>query len=113
MWSSLLIAILLFSGCALVKDTFTNPTGNITIPRQQFINTYAYLKVLTKGLLEDAHQACAGNLWPASTCLKLQDTERELKILDLNIQAKIEVPESEIDWEVVIGIIKGLASLRP
>lgn len=33
-------------GCAAVHSVFTNPTGQITISRQEFINTYAVVKVL-------------------------------------------------------------------
>jgi hypothetical protein len=97
------------SGCSLV----TKPTGNITIPRQQFINTHAFLRVLTIDLLAEAKEACRENRWPESNCTRLPKIEEELRALDISIRAKIEVPESEIDWEVVISILKALASLRP
>jgi hypothetical protein len=100
-------------GCSTVNKVFTNPTGNITIPRQQFINTYAFLNVLTKDMLAEAEEACRENRWPVSNCARLPKIKEDLIVFDLSIRAKIEVPESEIDWDVVIGILKALAGLRP
>jgi hypothetical protein len=44
------LALLMFTGCAAVHtaghDLFTNPTGQITIDRQEFIDTFAVVKVL-------------------------------------------------------------------
>ena len=110
---AVVLAGLLLTGCSLVSSAFTKPTGRITIERQSFINTYALLKVLTIRMLADADAACDSRIWPIHTCEQLKDTKRELQRLDLSIQAKIEVPESEIDWAVVMKVIGALASLRP
>ena len=103
---AILLAFTLLSGCALV----TKPTGLITIERQEFINTYAVVKVLYKRMVEDATSRCEGD----AVCLaRVADTDSKARALDIQIQAKIEVPESEIDWVVVKDILKTLVSLVP
>jgi hypothetical protein len=108
-------AILLTMGCGTTKAAFTNPTGNITIPRQEFINTYALVKVMWKSLRENAELACASA--PAgevSPCFaRLRDIDGQAKALSFQIEAKIAVPESEIDWAVVMGLLKAVIGLIP
>lgn len=109
------ILVLTLSGCATAKDAFTNPTGNITIPRQQFVNTYALVKVMWKSLRENAELACAtapaGEVGPCFA--KLRDIDSQAKALSFQIEAKIAVPESEIDWAVVMGLLKAVIGLIP
>ncbi len=115
---ALVVAVLLLSGCAtgqLAHDTFTNPTGNITVPRQEFINSYAVVKVLWKSLRENAELACttapAGKVGPCFD--KLHEIDARAKVLAIQIEAKIAVPESEIDWAVVTGILSAIIGLVP
>lgn len=109
----LLFVVVALAGCTFAHDLVTDPTGRITIPRQEFINTHAFLAVLTEDLLADAERACEEKRWPESNCARLPAIKHELRVLDLSIRAKIAVPESEIDWAVVLGILKALAGLRP
>lgn len=109
----LLGAVLLLAGCTTTREVFTNPTGNITIERQQFVNTFATVKVLWKRLRANAELACAsapaGEVGPCFA--KLREIDDQAKALSIQIEAKILVPESEIDWEVVkdlLGMIVGL-----
>ena len=111
---ALIIAIvLLLPGCTVASNAFTNPTGQVTIPRQEFINTYSFLYVLTKDFLAEAEEACKEGRWPEANCVRIPTVKQELIVFDLNVRAKIAVPESEIDWAVIIGILKALAGLRP
>jgi hypothetical protein len=107
------IVILLFTGCAGVQTPFTKPTGVITIPRQDFINTYASLKVLTESLVADAERGCSTKVLDAQFCTALPGMIGELKQIDNTIQAKIAVPESEINWDTIAKLIGVLVSLKP
>lgn len=111
----LLLAVVLLAGCATAHDAFTNPTGKITIERQEFINTYAVVKVLWKSLRENAELACAqAPHGSVSDCFgKLHDIDARAKVLALQIEAKIAVPESEIDWAVVKDLLRAIVGLVP
>lgn len=117
---ALLLALSL-SGCTFVKDIFTNPTGKITIERQEFINSYAVIKVLYKRLYAQALVSCeqhakgakAEDMMVAWNCEALPGFHAQARALSVQIEAKIEVPESEIDWAVVNGMLKALVSLVP
>jgi hypothetical protein len=112
-----LAAMLLVSGCAATKSLFTNPTGLITIERSQFLSTYAVVKVLYKRLRAQAAAACVENTLPRKLdqidCAELAAIDRKVKALDIQIQAKIEVPESEIDWAVVKDLLGAIVGLVP
>ena len=106
----LLAVALLTPGCALVHSAFTNPTGTITIERQQFVNTYAVVKVLYTRLRAQAQLACERG---EVDCQELVSVDKQVKALNVQIEAKIAVPESEIDWETVKELLKALVSLVP
>lgn len=103
--STLILATVLATtpGCALVHSVFTNPTGRITIDRQEFINTYAVVKVL--------YQRMRANF--KGSPQELLEIDREARALSVQIEAKIAVPESEIDWAVVAKLLGALISLVP
>jgi len=111
----LAVALVLVTGCATAHDVFTNPTGNITVPRQEFINSYAVVKVLWKQLRENAELACASApQGQVSACFgKLHDIDTRAKVLAIQIEAKILVPESQIDWGVVTGLLSAIIGLIP
>ena len=95
---------LLVSGCTIL----TTPTGRITIERQEFINTYAVVKVLYTRLRVQAQLACERG---EVDCDELRRIDIEVRKLNTTIEAKIAVPESEINWAVVkelLGMIVGL-----
>ncbi len=108
---------LVLPGCAATKSLFTNPTGLITIERAQFLSTYATIKVLYKRLRAQAAAACVENALPRKLdqidCAELAAIDRKVKALDIQIQAKIEVPESEIDWAVVKDLLGAIVGLVP
>ena len=118
---ALLVAVLVgLSGCAATKSLFTNPTGQITIDRQKFINTFAVVKVLYKRMHAQAVASCeqhakakTEDMMLAWNCQQLPAFHAEVQALAVQIEAKIEVPESEIDWAVVTGMLKALVSLVP
>lgn len=111
----LAVAVLLTMGCGTAKAAFTNPTGNITIERQQFINSFALIKVLWREIRHNAEVACVrGPEEQVAPCLvALRKIDAQAKELAFNIEAKIAVPESEIDWVVVMGLLKAIVSLVP
>ncbi len=98
---------LALSGCT----AFMQPTGTITIERQEFINTYAVVRVLYTRMREQAQAACErGEI----DCQQLVEIDKTVKHLNTSIEAKIAVPESEIDWAVVrsfLGVLIGLAPI--
>lgn len=102
--------ILAFPGCALVSDAFTNPTGNITIPRQEFINTYATVKVLYLRMRAHAETLCRKGELDCDELLKL---DQDIKAVAIQIEKKIAVPEAEIDWAMVEKLLGALISLVP
>lgn len=108
-------AVLLAMGCGTTKAVFTNPTGKITIERQQFINTYALVKILWRESRHHAELTCVrGPEEQVAGCLvALRKIDAQAKELAFNIEAKIAVPESEIDWAVVMGLLKAIVSLVP
>ena len=113
-----LAAGLLLVGCGgknLAKDVFTNPTGHITIPRQDFINSYALIKVLWKDIRHNSELACVrGPEEQVAACLtRLREIDAQAKQLAYQIEAKVAVPESEIDWAVVMGLLKAIVGLVP
>src|SRR3990167_8836331 len=52
--------MLTVNGCAAVKGYFTEPTGVITIERQDFLDTWALVTVLAEDFFRGAGRACAG-----------------------------------------------------
>jgi hypothetical protein len=101
--ATLLLVVSLTGGCAAVHSVFTNPTGLITIDRQEFVNTYARVKVLYTRLRANFQ----------GTPDELREIDRAANALSIQIEAKIAVPESEIDWAVVVKMLEALVSLVP
>ena len=105
--------ILTVSGCAAVKGYFTEPTGVITIERQDFLDTWALVTVLAEDFFTEADRSCAAGAWPAVTCAKLPEAKAQAKALAVAVRAKIAVPESRFDWGAVKELLGILVSLRP
>ena len=105
--------MLTVSGCAAVKGYFTEPTGVITIERQDFLDTWALVTVLAEDFFMEADRACAAGAWPAVTCAKLPEAKAQAKALAVAVRAKIAVPESRFDWGAVKELLGILVSLRP
>lgn len=110
---ALLLAAVLLAGCAL----FTKPTGNITIERQEFINAWAVTKVLYQRLRTQAERYCRTRppeealRLDGLNCGELADIDRKAKVIAIQVDAKIAVPESELDYETIkelLGILVGL-----
>lgn len=102
----------LLGGCAVatdagqaVKETFTNPTGIITFQRQEFIDTYATARQLYVEIRDRVAAACRAGQIPGPKCAELAEVERQAKELDFAIRAKIAVPETQLDWEVIEKIL--------
>ena len=108
-----LVAATALPGCALLKGAFTEPTGVITIERQDFIDTFATISVLTEDFFKEADRACAAKAWPDATCVNVPAAKAKAKSLGIVIRAKIAVPESRIDWGAVKELLGVLVSLRP
>ena len=111
---ALAVALMLtVSGCAAVKGYFTEPTGVITIERQDFLDTWALVTVLAEDFFTEADRACAAGAWPAVTCAKVPGAKAQAKALAVAVRAKIAVPESRFDWGAVKELLGILVSLRP
>lgn len=108
--AALVLAAVLLSGCTIASEYFTEPTGRVCVDRQQFIDDYAVLKVLYKMLREDAQARCERG---ERTCDDLPLVDAQAKAISIRVQAKIEVPESELDKAAIKDLIKALISLAP
>ncbi len=103
-----LVLALALSGCAVV----TKPTGVITIPRQDFLNAYALAKVIFIRQARQFQAFCeAGLVKEQARCDELAKTREAAKRLDLEVEKKLETPESEIDWAVVLKMLEFAAGL--
>ena len=91
------MVILTLTGCSI----FTTPTGRITLERQQLVNTWAKAKVLYGHAYALAAEACRAGEWPIDRCASLGDLDQQARRLALEVDAKLAVPESEINWAVV------------
>lgn len=101
------------SGCTIAKEFMTEPTGRVTIDRQEFIDFYATTKVLYRRMYEHVDALCAKGEAPERTCQRLPILHEEIRALDVRIQAKIEVPESRIDWNNVAKLLGVLIGMVP
>ena len=111
---ALAVALMLtVSGCAAVKGYFTEPTGVITIERQDFLDTWALVTVLAEDFFTEADRACAAGAWPALTCAKVPWAKTQAQALAVAVRAKLAVPESRFDWGAVKELLGILVSLRP
>lgn len=109
----LLAAVSLLAGCTVatdagqaVKDTFTNPTGTITFSRQEFIDAYATARQLYVTIRDRVAAACQAGQIPGPRCADLAQVEREAKALDFAVRAKIAVPETMLDWEMIGKVLE-------
>ena len=109
----ILVVTLAVSGCASLKAMFTEPTGVITIPRQDFVDTWALVTVLAQDFFAEADRACAAGAWPPVTCAKLPGAKAQAKALAVAVRAKIAVPESRVDWAAIKELLGVLVSLHP
>lgn len=99
--------LLLLAGCAV----FTRPTGVITIPRQDFVNAYALAKAIYLRHAEAVSGQCAARRLPAARCAAAAESFEAAKRLDLEVQAKLLVPESEVNWAAVMKMLEFTAGL--
>jgi len=110
---AILFLLASLSGCTVAKEFFTDPTGRITIDRQEFIDTYAVVRVLYRRLHEHVDALCGKGEAPERTCQRLPMLHEEVQQLNVRIEAKIEVPESRIDWATIAKLLATLISLVP
>ena len=117
---ALIAAMLLLTACGpTLRNPFYRETGEITIPRQDFVNTWAVTKVLYSRLRAQAERYCQTRP-PAEAlrldtlnCGELPEIDREARALAVSVDAKIAVPESEIDWATVKELLSLLVGLVP
>lgn len=104
---SVMLIVLLLAGCSLV----TTPTKKISIDRQEFINNYARVKILYWRAVDIVSRLCAENRMPVEECQKVAEIHREAKAIAIEIDVKIETPESEIDSSKVFRLMELALSL--
>ena len=108
--------LLLLAGCGTIQGAFTRPTGTICVPRQDFVNSWAVVKVLYKQARAEAETYCLAKPSPEArgSCLgNLHSLDTNAKVLAIQVDAKIEIPEAELDWEAITTMLKLIASLIP
>lgn len=100
--SLFLIAGLLLAGCSV----FTRPASTISVERQKFVNAYARARVLYATVAERMTQFCAQGRIEREECARMASVHEQAKALDAEIQAKLAVPESEVDWNLVMRLLE-------
>lgn len=103
----LVVAMLALAGCSVI----TKPTGNITIPRQSFVDAYALAKTIYLRADAKVEALCQAELMSPERCTAAADARVAAKRLDLEIEKKLAVPESEIDWAVIIRMLEFAAGV--
>ena len=98
----LLLASLLLVGCA----PFVRPATNIQFERQKFVNAYARARVLYATVAERMTRMCAQGKIEREECARMASVHEQAKRLDTEIQAKLDTPESEIDWPRVMKLLE-------
>lgn len=92
----------LLDGCALV----TKPATTISIERQQFVNAYARARILYGTVAERMTRMCAQGRIEREECARMASVHEQAKRLDTEIQAKLDTPESEVDWPRVMKLLE-------
>ena len=108
-FAGFLLANLLLAGCAL----FTQPATTISVERAKFINAYARARVLYATVAERMTRLCAQGQIEREECARMASVHEQAKALDAEIQAKLAVPESEVDWNRVMRLLELALSLIP
>ena len=99
---SIVLVGLLLAGCAL----FTRPAGTLSVERQKFINAYARARVTYQHLHARIDALCQVERLTKEICAKAAAIDHQAKALDAEIQAKLEMPESEVDWERLMRLLE-------
>ena len=103
----ILAVALLLVGCSVV----TKPTGVITIPRADFVNAYALAKTIYLRADAKVEALCRAELMGPQRCEAAAETRQAAKRLDLEIEKKLAVPESEINWAVILKMLEFAAGV--
>ena len=118
----LLVLIALLAGCTsedirpgtpvLQAVPFvTKETGQLTIERQEFIDTWASVQVLFDAMLQNEKTGCAGPCRVPARCAQIPDVEAQGKVIKLTVEAKIRNPEAKVDWANVAKILGLIAKM--
>ena len=97
-----LIAVMFVAGCAI----FTKPASTLSVERQKFINMYARARVLYATVAERMTHLCAQGKVDREECARMASVHEQAKALDAEIQAKLAVPESEVDWSRIMRLLE-------
>lgn len=96
------LILLLLAGCAV----FTRPATTISVERQKFVNAYARARVLYQHLASRMEALCQSQKLAQETCAKAEAINQQAKMLDAEIRAQLDVPESEVDWERIMRLLE-------
>lgn len=100
--ASLIVVVTLLSSCAV----FTRPTDRISFDRQKFINAYARGRILYGAIAEGVVRDCQTGRRTREDCAAKAAIHEQAKVLDSEIRAKIDTPESEFDYELVMKVFE-------
>src|SRR3990167_850223 len=89
------------SGCAIVRQS-----DQITVERQKFINAYARARILYAAVAERMTQFCATGRIDAAECGRMAALNQQAKVVDAEIRAKIDTPDTEVDWTLVMKLLE-------
>ena len=98
----LVTASLLLAGCA----PLVRPASIISVERQKFINAYSRARVLYGTVAERMTRMCAQGKIEREECARMASVHEQAKALDAEIQAKLDTPESEVDWPRVMKLLE-------
>ena len=98
----LALVLIVATGCGIL----TKPAERISVERQQFLNSYARARVLYATVAERMTRLCAQQRIELAECARMASVHEQAKALDAEIQAKLAVPESEVDWGRIMRLLE-------
>ena len=98
----LALVLIVATGCGIL----TKPAERISVERQQFLNSYARARVLYQHLHARIEALCQVDRLNRETCAKAAAIDQQARALDAEIRAKIDTPESEVDWPRVMQLLE-------
>ena len=97
----LVLLLTVVSGCAIVRQS-----DQITVERQKFINAYARARILYAAVAERMARFCEAGRIDAAECGRMAALHQQAKIVDAEIRAKIDTPDTEVDWTLVMKLLE-------
>ena len=118
----LLLTLTLLAGCAAedirpgkpvlqAVPFVTKETGELTIPRQAFVDTWASTQVLFDAWMASEASRCAGPCADRRRCERLPETVEQGRVIKMTVDAKLRNPEATLDWDNIVKLLGLIAKV--